>query len=665
MPSVPAPTPVGFYGKKSFLLVQLLFLSLAAFSQRPIPAFLSDSLSRQAYRIFQNEKEKTSLYPSEGRAEPGSPAALLDWKGARKTMRCPKPGSGSPKNSDTLFIGLTPGDSLYITGAWSHPGPVFVLADGKLVIENADVSLGGDLIAWGEEARVDILSSTIRMPQAFIYQRGMIAAGQALIHIEGSLLDYSGLSHNLVITDSARVEWKNVSKIGFTTCGLWGRGSIEVEDCPETGEFILTGKASATFRQANTILLWHNVPDALGLDLSFPEGDSIAGFEFSPSLPGVNGLDYSYQLDSCTDVMWGLMPEPGSTVHISDTELRTIGLWFRDPFPVEVSGLVNSSQYSLFSAPLADRSLILENCFVRTWSLYLFGQSAGTINNAIIGEIGCMDTSQVTINNCLVDGSGGYLFVEGSSIATFGFSYLSCDFQSKDQSVAILAYGGQTFGRCIAMDQSIMVVLQSNLPAEPEIFGDAMVWYGKIEGPAVYYADQENTITGSAWIEKGSDYFPNSFGQFQVFYRQADSTEWIAMGDEVAEEKHSGILATWNTAGLSPGAYLFRMLFSEDAAEPISFEVLRPVSLLPANGIHYADPISIPIVFPNPTKGPLTIGKGPGQRYWKLYDAFGNFHNLRATGDQLDISEFPPGLYVLEYQSLLEGIRQEKVVRCD
>ncbi len=101
------------------------------------------------------------------------------------------------KSTDTLFVGLTAGDSLHITGAFTNNGPVVVIGDGILVFDNAQALINGDIIVWGADARLEIIGSTISSPQAYIYQRSMVVAGHGRVSIENSVLDYSGMSHNL------------------------------------------------------------------------------------------------------------------------------------------------------------------------------------------------------------------------------------------------------------------------------------------------------------------------------------------------------------------------------------------------------------------------------------------------------------------------------------
>ncbi len=511
------------------------------------------------------------------------------------------------KNLDTLFVGVSPGDSVYITGSFFNNGPVFVLNDGILVFENADALIQGDIYVWGDQARVEISNSTMSFPQLYIYQRSLVAAGGGHIDISNSHLNFSGLQNNLVATDSATVFWENVTKSGFTTCGLSSRAQVEMINC-DAAEFVMLHNAHLHIEQSTHMLIWHHIPDTASMDISFPDGAAIVYNEFTPPTPGLTNIFYSYVIDDCTDIMWGLMPEPGSDVTISDSELRTIGVWFRDQLAYDVSGLVNNSYYSNFMAPLSSHQLHLINTHVTTWSLYMFIDSEGEINNCILGEIGLFENSSVTVNNSMIDGSGGYVFAEANSFIIMGFSYLNCDFHLNDQSIGFLVYGGQNWGRSIAKDKSIMIVLQSNLPQLPEYYDDAMVWYIKLEGSNIVYADSLIPLYGSVWIDKASSYFSTEMAWYELHYRQNESDPWIPISVRKYQKVYSDELCEWNTDSINPGTYFVKLTMCDNTVDSNKVEVVKAYTMLPsiASVDEYADEPHVS-VFPNPFVNTFTV----------------------------------------------------------
>ncbi len=479
------------------------------------------------------------------------------------------------KSADTLYVGDTPEDSLYITGFYTFNGTIAVVGDGKLVFENADAMINGNLVVFGNDAKVWITNSTIRFPQSFIYQRAMIAAGNAEINVTNSTLDYYGLSHDLVITDNAIINWNDVTKIGFTTCGLSLNATINIDGANQAGEFVMTNNATANFSNAATILIWHHVPAAAELDYVFPDGLNINTCDFDNSISGVTGIDYSYSISNCSDVMWGLMPEPSCNVTISDSKLRTIGVWFRNTPTYSVSGLVNNSHYNDFTAPLSEHNIHLVNTDVQTWNLYMFEGAEGNVSSCILGEIGTMGNSGCTIQNSFIDGSGGYLFATDQSMSSLGFSYLNANFQTSGEAIGIMAYSSQNMGRCIAFEKSILIIVQSNLTENPEYIDDAMVWYLKIDGSTNNYTNSYITINGSAWMEKASDFYPNDMAWYVAEYQVSGSGLWLPACDTVYSEVFNDELCVWNTEGLTPGSYNIRITMCDNTPEQNKVEAIK------------------------------------------------------------------------------------------
>jgi len=451
------------------------------------------------------------------------------------------------------------------------------------------------------------------------------------------------------------VIWRNVQKLGFTTCGLSSKAEIDVNGTNQAGEFIMMDKAKLSFANANTILLWHHVPDTANLDITFPNGDTLAAFSFDSSSVGVNNIFYSYSVDSCTNVMWGLMPEPGSHVRISNSQLRTIGVWFRNQPAYQVSGLVNNTLYSNFTAPLNSHNIQLINTHVRTWSLYMFSGALGNVDNCIVGEIGTMINSSVTVNNTMVDGSGGYLFAEDTSKIIYGFSYLNSDFHTSDYSIGVMAYSGQNMGRCIAKEKSIMIVTQSNLPQEPEFYNDALVFYLKIESASTVYADSIIPIIGSAWIDKASNFYPIDFGWYRLEFKMNENDPWTPLGDTVFNEVHNAALCLWNTSGLQQGSYTVRITMCDNTPDSNKVEAIKQFIIMPlVTNIKSPDFPETCFVFPNPFNKSAVVScqKPLVNAELNIYSSFGQkirtIKNIFGKEVKINRENLKSGLYFIQ-----------------
>ncbi|MDD3741629.1 MAG: hypothetical protein PHH30_10335, partial [Bacteroidales bacterium] len=560
--------------KKRILVILIVLMCLNSYGQLNFP----EDLIRQTTQNYNNQEYKFTD------SEPDINDLQLNNIGEsflrqNNLLNNIKVDYNNSKSSDTLFIGLTPGDSLYITGDYNYNGTIFVLNGGKLVFEEANTVINGDLIVWGDDSKVWIINSTMHFPQIFIYQRSLMSVANAEVFVLNSTFDYYGLSHDLVISENANVYWEDVTNNGFTTCGLSSGASIEINGTNQAGEFIMTDNTNASFVDATTVLVWHHIQDGSVFDFSFPDGTYIENFVFEGFDVGVTEVDYSYNIVNCSEIMWGLMPEANSDVTISDSQIRTVGVWFNNLPAYEVSGLVNNSHYSDFVAPLSDHNIHFINSDVQTWSLYMFSGAEGTVSNCILGEVGTMGNSECTIQNCLIDGSGGYLFATDTSVLMSAFSYLSCNFQTSGNAFGIMAYGAQNMGKCIAFEKSVMILIQVNLIQQPIYYDDAMMWYLYLDGPAEGNTDSEISIIGSAWIEKASDYYPTEFGWYVVDYQVVGTDEWFPVCDTVYNEAFSEELCVWNTSGLAPGYFNIRITMCDNTEDQNEVEAVMQLVL--------------------------------------------------------------------------------------
>lgn len=569
------------------------------------------------------------------------------------------------KSTDTLYVGLTPGDSVHFSDAYSYDGTIAVFGDGKLVFEDCYGTINGDIVVYGDDAKLWIINSNLFFPQSFWYQRALIAAGNAEVNITGSTLNYNGLPHDLVIAHDAVVNQTNITNIGFTTCGLSQNATINIDNSNQAGEFVMTSNATGNFANSETVLVWHHIPGSASLDYSFADGESIDNFSFSDSETGVTNIGYSYSITNCTDINWGFMPEPGSNMHITDTKIRTIGIWLKEQPDFTVSGLINNSYYADYSAPLSSHTIELINTEVQTWSIYLFNAAEGNVSNCIVGEIGSMSNSNCIAQNCLIDGSGGYLFATDTSIMTSAFSYLNCNFQTSGNAYGIMAYGGQNMGRCIAFEKSIMFILQANLVEQPEFHDDAMLWYLKIDNASNLYVESLVPIIGSAWIEKASDYYQNDFNWLVAEYQEQGSDEWIACADTVFSEVFSNEICLWNTEGLSQGSYTLRLTMADNTIDENEVEVVKQI-VLTENPTSIDDNIRVNDlnIYPNPTKGIINI-EADNIAYVSIFSIDGKFVGKHANPSQIYLNNYEDGVYIFVFESNDKDVFRKFVIKND
>jgi hypothetical protein len=507
-----------------------------------------------------------------------------------------------PTGGDTLYIGVPPLDSLIITGTYTYNGTILVLGNGILRFKNANATIVGDLYVWGDHAVVTSDSSYLYFPQQFFYQRSLVIAGNGSVVYRNTTLDHSGLSHNLVLTDSAKIELTHVTNIGFTTCGMNKRSEVDINGINQAGEFIAQEESKLNFSHAKTILLWNQVPETGIFHYSFPNGDTLLSYNLDSTTPGISGIKYHIHVDTSTEVMWALMPTNGSDISISNSKIRSIGLWFLGHDTIQVSGLVDNSSYVDYIANLSDRNLHLTNTSVLTWSLYPMDTVNLNVKGCIVGEVGSEANCSVIMTDVFVDGSGGYWWATDHTFMAGENCTAVNDIRSTQNSLFIFAYNTLNQGEAIAMGNSIMMIIQSQLPDAPILYDGSCIWYSYIGNPFSAFVDTIVPISGSAWIDKTPTSQLMDFGWYQMYWQKSGDSTWQPMGGRQYSKKRDEILANWNTHSLKPGLYYEKLVIADNTSDSIQIEAVKGINLLPRIfGVeeHYLDYFKVRI-FPDP-----------------------------------------------------------------
>lgn len=570
-----------------------------------------------------------------------------------RTNGTPKPlGTQWVQVGDTIIVGATPNDTLRITGPWTHYGPILVMGNGVLIFDKATVLDTGDVYVF-QNGQLFADSSSLTFPQAYFYQRSLIAVQNANVQISNCSFNYSGLSHNLVIGDSAHVTMKNVYQNDWTTCGLFDHPTLLLEGCNISGEYILSDSCNATFKKADTLLLWHHFPVGANVNYNFPNGNAVNGYTFNNTVPGVSGIKWAVSADTCHNVMWAMMPENGTNVSISNSVIRAIGAWFRYGDTVTVNGLYDSSHYTNFAAPLADRTLQLLNTDVQTWSLYVFDKSHIDVSNCQVGEVGTQQKATVTQTNpFLLDGTGGYYWAtDTSAVISFGATVYSYA-RSEKNGIFIFAYGWEPFSAPQAIGNSLLVYLQSYSPADPVPYDAATVWMDKVDGPDTSYTNSVVPVIGSAWIDwasGGSGWM--DFSKYSVYYQLQGSSTWTRIVKDSMMELHHAAVANWNTNGLAAGNYNIKLTVWNNYGD--SVEAIQPVTLLPNNvGVSVIDRLTALQLYPDPCSDILTVVVEKEEIVdYEVSDALGRkvlWGNTKGKKMELDVQALPEGMYLIK-----------------
>jgi len=523
--------------------------------------------------------EKSPVYNKQGK-ETDYPFGVSGVIGKLKELNSHKVQK-KPAGGDTLIVGIPPYDSLIITGTFVHNGPILVIGNGILRFKNANATIVGDLFVWGDHALVTADSSYLYFPQQYFYQRSLVIAGNGKVIYRNTTLDHSGLSNNLVLTDSATCTLNNITNIGFTTCGMNKKSEININRINQAGEFVIQDQTVLNFNHAKTILLWFQVPGAGVFHYSFPNGDTVQSFTLNKITPGISGIGYSVNVDTSSDIMWALMPTTGSDVSISNSKIRSIGLWFQGHDTIQVSGLVDNSDYNDYSATLNDRLLRLSNSSVQTWSLYPMDTVNLNVTGCIVGEIGSEVNCKVVTTDAFVDGSGGYWWATDHTLMISEDCMAMNAIRSSQSAFFIFAYSSLSLGDASAMGNSIMMIVQSQIPDVPQLYDGSCIWYSFIGNLSSAFSDSIVQVPGSAWIDKTSSSQLMDFGWYRMYWQKSGDSLWNPIGGKQYTEKRDGMLINWDTHGIAPGLYYLKLVLTDNTPDSNQTEAINGINLLP------------------------------------------------------------------------------------
>lgn len=620
-----------------FLFFTLLF-SLIQLSAQNKSARIKNAINRYSQNSVQTPRDvATNNFDNSTEISQSLISALKEIEAGKQ--KAPVPGD--------LIIGDIPGEEQIISGNWDFTGDIYVIGDGKLRFSNATAVIIGNIYGMGNSL-IEIDHSDLSFPQYYFYQRLWLISENCEMFLRHSKVNFGGMVHNMVIAGNARFVVKDAENPDFTTSVVSNHAIVDIDSIDVAGEFVITDQAQLSFTHASNLLLWHHFPQGAIVNHHFPEGDSLLHYEFSSATPGISGINYSILVDSSTQVMWGLMPEQGTNVNISDSRLRTVGVWFRGIDTSQVSGLVNYSSYNDFTAAFSDRHLHFTNCSLQTWSLYLFDSVTVLLSGSIVGEVGLMGHSHFEGQNYWVDGSGGYIFANDTATLVSGFANHTCNVRSEDDAIMIIGQSSQSIGKCAALGESLMMILQSDINGDPLLYDSSGIWLAYIDDPANAYTDTLVDITGSSWIDNSINSSWPRFSGFLLEYQAENATTWNTL-DTIQSEKRKELLFSWNTSGLTPGAYLIRMRLFDDSHDTVS--VFRRIILLPRILGIDDTPTNSPGIFPNPVrKGDIIYLSENGQMKTDsfLFSADGKKHDVWITGKGILIpSNIQAGTYYL------------------
>lgn len=554
-----------------------------------------------------------------------------------------RPASGR----DSLVIGDTPGETLFVTGTYSIPMDVYIVNDGVLLLRNADCSIKGNITAV-QGGMLDCDSSSIHFLQDYIYHLNLIFADSSSFILSNSTTTFNGFPIGLSSIGNSRLRWENVDNHDWTTAIVFHDAVDSLIRVNKAGEWLVDHRSRTFFMNTDTLLVWYFFGDSSVVDFTFPDVDTLTGFVFDSTLSSVSNIGYRVAIDTCTHVMWGMIPLAGSDITISDSRIRTTGLMFSADSE-SLSGIVNGITYSDYLLPLADRTYHLVNTYVNTWSFYPADSSYLVATSSIFGECVGMGGSEYLIQNAFCDGSGGHIETSGQSFGIIFLSSAMCDVITKGRSVLVVGYSSILLGTVWATGSSVMALINTSLPGMPVVYDTSIVFVDAVTAPSTAQAFDLVPVEGTATVLAGPHH-PYDFGRYELSYRAMGDSAWIPFDSTHHTPIYVGTLGNWDTYGLAPGYYELRCQLFDTYDNNI--EAVKQVNLLPGGIAENGKTNGMPSLSVKCTRKRVVIDVSePGSV--TVYDVSGrSLEHTRLRGNRRLIWEAGrSGVYLIRYVS--------------
>lgn len=136
--------------------------------------------------------------------------------------------------------------------------------------------------------------------------------------------------------------------------------SLIIENVNFVGDMLVRDSCTVYIKRSTYMLPWLQIPDGSVINTTFPQydlyNDTVFHFEFNDAVPGVDGINYSINIDTCTMVMWAVDVEKGSNLIISNSTIYGYMHDFSGNDTLSFSGLFDSTYYTFLDVPFHDRT---------------------------------------------------------------------------------------------------------------------------------------------------------------------------------------------------------------------------------------------------------------------------------------------------------------------
>jgi len=479
------------------------------------------------------------------------------------------PRTESEEFDSILYVGYSdPNETLMIEDTTCYyECSIVVVNSGVLMMKNSSVNIYGNLIAT-QNGKIIVDSTDLRLVSAYEWQFALAAIDSSEIYITNSRFDYGGYPGYTFIRDNCSLYVEN-SNYTATTAIYSGNAVVNYINVTGGGEYSARDSSVVHFSNVEYAMIHIQVPESsmVTLDFATDSFSFVDHWEVTPSSPFVSGTGYTFIIDSS---YCAFNPSCASFSELTvENSQCDILVRFTQDVCDTVSGLLDGMYYDDWLAPFDDRTIHLLNTTVTCWHLQMFSNSNIRVDNSIIGEFICFDSSVAYLSNSIHDGKGGPLTAAGHSWVFVSSSDIRTTVRTRSAGMLVLN-NCTVWDDFIVADSSTAVVLGTFALSPVRVFGEGTAIVAAVKSPSAAVVDDSVAIIGDAYIERtpASPYDFDAYRLYYVYYPidtiiDPDSIEWIPLTDWLTHQVRDDTLAVWNTSGLVSGRYFLKLEWRE------------------------------------------------------------------------------------------------------
>ncbi|MBN1151053.1 hypothetical protein JXA84_07540 [candidate division WOR-3 bacterium] len=462
-------------------------------------------------------------------------------------------------NSETVYID----DTLVITQDTAIEDDIVIFQNGLLQVSGCTLRVEGDITLL-DEGSLKFDGAVFVCDCSYIYEYSIFSYGMSVFEAESSTFISNSRPFSFALLDSSSAFFDNVEMDrSFITFSLTGKSTIEAFQSDKLGEFVLFTEDSASLRlsHSDTVLVWLGFPQNSSGILRGPHSPSLFVDHFTFPDSTCSGIYYTVSIDSAWGLMLATMACDSTDVTVENVELRASGSLFIHGETDSISGIVNGTHYTDFTAPFPGRIYRLINTYVESWNFYFWGKHDITFESSIFGELLGGDSSKIVLSEVICDGSGGHIGNDDSTLMFCSMSSIYTDALLEGRSLTIFYNTNVFFGRLIMREVSLGLCYNSILQNPPVVEDSGAVFISAFYPPNPCNIDDTVSITGSSYCLRTAISPYQYIGYKTEFAPCSDTSVFTSITPFSSASIVNGEISVFNTSGLSQGYYLLRFWY--------------------------------------------------------------------------------------------------------